>query len=83
MIDRGAKSFTYISRSGLDKQDTRNFIAELKDLDVDAQVVKGDVSNLDDVNRAVASTARPIKGVVQAALTLQVIRNWLYEACIC
>ena len=70
MIDRGAKSFTYISRSGLDKQDTRNFIAKLKDLDVDAQVVKGDVSNLDNVNRAVASTARPIKGVVQAALTL-------------
>ena len=83
MIDRGAKSFTYLSRSGLDKQDTRDFIAELQGLDVDAQVVKGDVSSFDDVKRAVASTKRPIKGVVQAALTLQVIKIWLQDARIC
>lgn len=83
MIDRGAKSFTYLSRSGLDKQDTRDFIAELQDLDIDAQFVKGDVSSFDDVKRAVASTERPIKGVVQAALTLQVIKIWLQDARIC
>ena len=79
MIDRGAKSFTYLSRSGLDKQETQDPIAELQRIGIDAQVVKGDVSSLDDVNRAVASTKRPIKGVIQAALTLKVMKIWLYR----
>lgn len=72
MVERGAKSFIYLSRSGNDSSETCDFLTELGNLGVDAQVVKGDVCSLHDVKRAVASATRPIKGVVQAALTLQV-----------
>lgn len=37
---------------------------------MEAKVVKGDVTSLEDVKAAVSSCSRPIKGVVQAALTL-------------
>ena len=72
MVERGATAFVYLSRSGKEKQETCDFLAELEDLGVDAQVVKGDVCSLHDVRRAVASATKPIKGAVQAALTLQV-----------
>lgn len=74
MAQRGAKHLMYLSRSGDAKQETRGFLAELTRQGVSFQVMKGDVACLQDVQRAVASCERPIKGVVQAALTLQVIK---------
>ena len=73
MVENGAKNFTYLSRSGVEKQEYRDFIAELAEMGANAQIIKGDVSSLKDVTDAVACTRRPIKGVVQAALTLQVL----------
>ena len=72
MVERGATSFVYLSRSGKDKQEYCEFLAELKDHGIDAQIVQGDVCSLNDIRRAVVSAPKPIKGAVQAALTLQV-----------
>ena len=77
----GAKSLTYLSRSGNDKEDTQAFVSELESNDVEVLIVRGDVSKLDDVKRVVAATAKPIKGVVQAALTLQVMSHFMSSCC--
>ena len=72
MVERGAKSLTYLSRSVTNKENTREFLEHLKGLGIEIVVMAGDVSCLEDVQRTVDSATKPIKGVVQAALTLQV-----------
>lgn len=72
MVDRGARNLTYLSRSGDATTEIRDFISEIQKRNVIAHVVKGDVANLEDVKRAVACSGKLVKGVVQAALTLQV-----------
>ena len=77
-MERGATSFVYLSRSGKDKRENYESLAELQDLGVDAQIIQDDVCSLDDVRRAVASATKPIKGAVQAALKLQVTSSALW-----
>lgn len=77
MVDRGARNLTYLSRSGDATMEVRNFIAEIENRNVVTHVVKGDVTILEDVKRAVARSGKSVKGVVQAALTLQVCSNLL------
>lgn len=80
MVDRGARDLTYLSRSGDATTEVRNFIAEIENRNVVVHVVKGDVTNIEDVKLAVASSKKPVKGVVQAALTLQVCSQPLFES---
>lgn len=75
MVDRGARNLTYLSRSGDTKEGIREFITELQNRNVVIHIVKGDVANLNEVRRAVACSGKPVKGVIQAALKLQVIRS--------
>ena len=72
MIDKGAKNLVFLARSGDEKAEVREFVDELRALDVDVRIVKGDVAILKDVEAAITCTHKPIKGVVQAALMLQV-----------
>ena len=72
MVKRGARHLTYLSRSGCSNDDTSTFITELQDSGVTALVVQGDVSSFEDVQRAVRSSERPVKGAVQGALVLKV-----------
>ena len=72
MVQRGARHLTYLSRSGCANKETRNFLAELQASGADTVIVRGDVASLEDVQRAVSSCDKPIKGVVQGALVLQV-----------
>ena len=64
MVDRGARNLTYLSRSGDATTETRDFIAEIENRSVVVHVVKGDVTNLEDVKRAVACSGKSVKGVV-------------------
>lgn len=75
MVDRGARNLTYLSRSGDGTTEIRDFISELENRNVIVHIVKGDVTNLEDVKRAVACSGKLVKGAVQAALTLQVYSN--------
>lgn len=78
MASRGARHFIFLSRSGADKPEAAALVQELQELTwtqylgLTVQVVRGDVSIREDVNRAILSAKHPIKGVVQAAMVLKV-----------
>ncbi|KAI1339726.1 hypothetical protein F5Y15DRAFT_423599 [Xylariaceae sp. FL0016] len=76
-IARGARHLIYLSRTGAANADAKAFLDDLQTSGIDASVVKGDVASLKDVQSAVDSSKHPIKGVVQAALTLH---DGLYES---
>ncbi|CAG7918788.1 unnamed protein product [Penicillium olsonii] len=77
MVSRGARHFIFLSRSGADKPEATALVKELEELtwkqypDMTVQVVRGDVSIKEDVNRAILCAKQPIKGVVQAAMVLK------------
>jgi hypothetical protein len=73
-MDRGAKHFAFISRSGADKPEAAQLIKSIMGAGAIAQVFRGDVSNLSDVSHVITTVTseRRIKGVVHAAMVLQV-----------
>ncbi|KAI1099372.1 fatty acid synthase S-acetyltransferase [Jackrogersella minutella] len=77
MVDHGAHELIYLSRSaGLGPHD-KQFVSELKSMDCDVKLVKGDVTKFDDVSRAVSSATHPLKGVIQMSM---VLRDQNFEA---
>lgn len=72
MVDRGARSLVFLSRSGEAKPEARELCDDLRSVGVQVTVVKGDVANRADVDAALAASPTPIKGVVQAAMVLKV-----------
>jgi hypothetical protein len=76
-VSRGARNLIYFSRSGADKDEAKIFLNTLKEKGVNISIMKGDVTSLSDVQSAVKSSKRPIKGVVQGALSLH---DGLYES---
>ena len=72
LIDRGARDITYLSRSGDQNATVQGFLVDLKERGITVRIIKGDVSSIADVNRAIAASGKPIKGMLQAALTLKV-----------
>ena len=77
MANRGARHFVFLSRSGAEKPDAVALLKELEsysqrhDVDITVQVVCGNVSVSEDVNKAVAAAKMPIKGVIHAAAVFQ------------
>lgn len=74
MLQRGARNFVFIGRSGAGKPSAKLLVDYLKSNGADVIVTRGDVSNLGDVQAAVQaclSTGKPIGGVIQAAMGLQ------------
>ncbi|KAK6359538.1 hypothetical protein TWF696_000692 [Orbilia brochopaga] len=71
MLQRGARKFVYLSRSGLDKEAARRLVQDLASLGAQCKVIRGDVSVMSDVETMVAAVDGPIGGVVQAAMGLK------------
>ncbi|KAI0969040.1 hypothetical protein F4678DRAFT_440715, partial [Xylaria arbuscula] len=73
MMERGAKHFTFISRSGTDKPEAARLVADIELSGASTQVLRADASNEEDVARIVSSlqAERPIRGVVHAAMVLK------------
>ncbi|KAJ3578773.1 hypothetical protein NPX13_g1790 [Xylaria arbuscula] len=73
MMDRGAKHFTFISRSGTDKPEAARLVADIESSGAFTKVVRADASNEDDVTKTVSTiqAERPIRGVVHAAMVLK------------
>ncbi|KAK8029899.1 polyketide synthase [Apiospora rasikravindrae] len=73
MMERGARRFTFLSRSGVDGQSASKLVADLEEAGALVQVCRGDVTSRDDVERAVSSVPLeyPIKGVIHAAMVLK------------
>ena len=81
MFSRGARSFVFLSRSGLQRQAARQFVEDLRTRGAKVVVVQGDVAILSDVERAVKETGEPLGGVVQAAMGLDVsISKQIFES---
>ncbi|KAG8158411.1 hypothetical protein KVR01_011533 [Diaporthe batatas] len=71
MMSRGARHFVFLGRSGSDKPEAQSLVDRLRGAGASVEVVRGDVSNPDQVDAAVdACSGRPIGGVVQAAMGL-------------
>ncbi|KAL6797448.1 polyketide synthase [Trichoderma sp. SZMC 28013] len=72
MMARGARKFCFLGRSGCDKPSASELVDRLRYAGASVTVVRGNVSNEDQVREAVAACAKegPIGGVVQAAMGL-------------
>ena len=78
MMKRGAKKFTMIGRSGLDKEPARRLVQDLTALGAEVRVTRGDVGDVSVVEEAVAAIDGDIGGVVQAAMGLDVCPPTFY-----
>ena len=70
MFQRGARNFTFLGRSATDKAAAREVVENLERAGATVQVVRGDVSNKDDVVACMNISPQPIGGVIQAAMGL-------------
>ncbi|KAK5988830.1 Highly reducing polyketide synthase pspA [Cladobotryum mycophilum] len=71
MAESGATELVFLSRSAGDRERHAKFIQELRTLGCDAVLVAGDVAQLEDVERAVKSATKPVRGVMQATMVLR------------
>ena len=72
MFGQGARRFVFFGRSGTEKQGAKNLVEDLRNSGADVSVIYGDVANYVDVEQAIAQIPRPIGGVIQAAMGLDV-----------
>ncbi|KAI0429154.1 hypothetical protein F5Y09DRAFT_268995 [Xylaria sp. FL1042] len=71
MAERGARNFTFLSRSAGSGRHDADFVREMESMGCTIQLVRGDVTNADDVARAVNGTVAPLKGIVQMSMVLR------------
>lgn len=74
MAQRGARRFAFMSRSGVDKDETAVWIRSIEAMGVTCQIIKGDAAKKRDVDVAVQliPASHPVRGVVHAAMVLRV-----------
>ncbi|KAI1142338.1 polyketide synthase [Hypoxylon sp. FL0543] len=70
MISRGAKSLVFLGRSGLTKPEAKILVQDLRKRGAHVEVVQGDVSKYDDVEKTIQQAPFPIGGVIHAAMGL-------------
>ncbi|KAI1820376.1 hypothetical protein F4861DRAFT_533744 [Xylaria intraflava] len=71
MVDRGARNLTFLGRSGADKKEAAAMIDSLRARGCTVHVVRGDVSNKEDVAKAVSVAGVPVYGMVQGSMALE------------
>jgi len=74
MMDRGAKHFSFMARSGTDSKQAAILVDDMKKAGPSVQVIRGDATVRGDVDRALKSipSEHPVRGVVHAAMVLRV-----------
>ncbi|TEY69066.1 hypothetical protein BOTCAL_0117g00140 [Botryotinia calthae] len=70
MVEKGARHLIFLGRSGEDKPEAATMIKDFRDNGISVDVVKGDVTRISDVQKAVDFAAGPIFGVVQGVMAL-------------
>lgn len=70
MISRGARSLVFIGRSGLKKPEAKILVNGARKQGVHVEVIQGDVSKYDDVEKYIQQAPFPIGGVIHAAVGL-------------
>ncbi|KAH0434137.1 KR domain-containing protein [Colletotrichum camelliae] len=71
MVEHGARHFVYLSRQGGDTEDNQNFFKELEDQGCVVSPVKGSVTALTDVEKALAASRKPIRGIINMSMVLR------------
>lgn len=70
LIEHGARHLIYLSRRAGDSEKHQRFFCELESQGCSVQVVKANVTILEDVKAAVQEAKQPIAGVFQMAMVL-------------
>lgn len=72
MMEHGAKSFAFMSRSGLDNPEAAHTVQRLRDAGATCVVFRADASDEETVQRVVSDlqAVQPIRGVIHAAMVL-------------
>ncbi|KAF4958908.1 hypothetical protein FSARC_10906 [Fusarium sarcochroum] len=76
MVERGARNLTYLSRSAGSGSHDDQFRREMESMGCSVQMVRGDVTNADDVARAIDGVVAPLKGIIQMSM---VLRDRMFE----
>jgi NADPH:quinone reductase-like Zn-dependent oxidoreductase/NAD(P)-dependent dehydrogenase (short-subunit alcohol dehydrogenase family) len=82
LIEYGAQSITFFSRSGGSGDDSQAFLQDMRRANgVEANAIVCDVSYEIDVQKAIAGLERPIKGIIHAGMVLRdcMSENMEYE----
>ena len=74
MLEKGCRNFAFISRSGVEKPEAAQAVESITEAGASAQVFRADATIEMDVAKVVSevNAARPFRGVVHAAIVLQV-----------
>lgn len=64
MVQHGARHLIFLSRSAGTTDRHKLFVNEIQSMGCEVHLVRGSVTNVADVARAVAESARPLKGVL-------------------
>jgi len=72
MVEKGARHLIFLGRSGEDRPEAASMIKDFRNDGITVDVVKGDVTRISDVQKAVDLAAGPLFGVVQGVMALDV-----------
>jgi hypothetical protein len=72
MVEHGAADLILLSRCAGKDEESQNLSHELQQMGCSVHLVAGSVENPNDIERAIASTKKTIKGVFQLAMVLKV-----------
>lgn len=72
MVERGARSLVFLSRSAGQSERDKTFFAELRAMDCSVVSVAGKAENMGDIYRCVVKPPKPIKGILHLAMVLKV-----------
>lgn len=75
LVEKGARHLVFFSRSAGQLRDDDPFVQELQSLSCTVTRVSGDVTIYEDVVRAMKAAGKPIIGILQASMVLQVSLN--------
>lgn len=72
LAQHGAKHLMVLSRSGYQDEKSHAVLHDMNAIGTQVDLVKGDVSNIDDVQCMFRQSKRPIAGIIQGAMVLRV-----------
>jgi hypothetical protein len=71
LVEHGAHSLTNLSRSAGMSDESKAAIKEIESLGAEVIAITGGVENTEDVERAVAVSQKPVKGIFHLAMVLR------------
>lgn len=71
MVENGARHLTFLSRSAGLGPDDESFVGELNSMACQVQLVRGSVTDSEDVQRVIREAKMPVKGILQMSMILR------------